>query len=52
MLVECPKCSGTGKDEREPCPTCGGSGSIPQREAVELELDRDHVVHLPDGLAR
>lgn len=56
MFVTCPICLGSRKvkkaEEWLSCPCCGGSGFVPEREALELALDREYIADLPEGLAK
>lgn len=35
---ECDVCHGTGKEIKEKCPTCGGSGHVRERHAIEVTV--------------
>ncbi|MFP3869011.1 MAG: molecular chaperone DnaJ [Desulfobacteraceae bacterium] len=38
LLTTCPQCQGTGRVDRQPCRRCGGQGTVPGVETIEVQL--------------
>lgn len=50
-FVKCPRCRGN-IEKGKLCSTCGNSGLVPESLALELSLDRDHVIGHKVGQAK
>jgi len=50
ILIDCPRCNGTGLIEGDPCSFCYGSGKITSSHSTQVELIYNDIADIKSTL--